>query len=126
MGALERGAKYEGLRLWVSLPDLLDEVPTVAVGQAESLAQARRMLETEPVDVAVVDLGLPNDLEARFLLEHREEGIPNGGVILHEQHARLFFCLFPFSGLLVVLLKGHLEAHPRAPPGPALYLQIPT
>jgi signal transduction histidine kinase len=96
------------------------------VGQAESLAQARRMLETEPVDVAVVDLGLPNDLEARFLLEHREEGIPNGGVILHEQHARLFFCLFPFSGLLVVLLKGHLEAHPRAPPGHALYLQIPT
>ena len=31
-----------------------------SVGQAASLAQARRILDAEPVDVAVVDLGLPD------------------------------------------------------------------
>jgi two-component system nitrate/nitrite response regulator NarL len=43
------------------------------VGQAESLAEARQMLhEAEPVDVAVVDLGLPDGYGADLIKELRE------------------------------------------------------
>lgn len=42
------------------------------VGQAASLAQARRILDVEPVDVAVVDLGLPDGYGGELIGELTE------------------------------------------------------
>jgi PAS domain S-box-containing protein len=42
------------------------------VGQAESLAEARRVLRARPVDVALIDLGLPDGYGADLIKELRE------------------------------------------------------
>jgi DNA-binding NarL/FixJ family response regulator/anti-sigma regulatory factor (Ser/Thr protein kinase) len=42
------------------------------VGQAGSIADARRMLEEHPVDVALIDLGLPDGYGAELIKELRE------------------------------------------------------
>src|SRR5215217_3588524 len=42
------------------------------VGQAGSIADARRMLEEHPIDVALIDLGLPDGYGAELIKELRE------------------------------------------------------
>ena len=42
------------------------------VGQAGSMADARRMLEEHPIDVALIDLGLPDGYGAELIKELRE------------------------------------------------------
>src|SRR4028119_406558 len=61
------------------------EVGSEVVGQAGSLAQARRMLEEEEeqqADVALIDLGLPDGDGSDFIPELREASPPTQAPVL--------------------------------------------
>jgi PAS domain S-box-containing protein len=80
------------------------------VGQAESLAQARRMLETESVDVAIVELGLPDGSGGDLIKELREANPKAQALVLSASLDRVQIARAVEAGAAGVLHKTvHLE-----------------
>lgn len=80
------------------------------VGQAGSLAEARQMLEAEPVDVAVVDLGLPDGYGADLVRDLQEANPQAQALVLSASLDRARIARAIESGAAGILHKTvHLD-----------------
>lgn len=79
-------------------------------GQAGSLAEARRMLTAEPVDVALVDLGLPDGYGGDLIKELRETNPQAQALVLSASLDRAEIARAVESGAAGILHKtAHLD-----------------
>src|SRR5215207_8134962 len=80
------------------------------VGQAGSMADARRMLEEHPIDVALIDLGLPDGYGAELIKELREAHPQAQALVLSASLDRTNVARAVERGAAGVLSKtAHLE-----------------
>src|SRR4028119_652005 len=107
------------------------EVGSEVVGQAGSLAQARRMLEEKEVqqaDVALIDLGLPDGDGSDFIPELREASPQTQALVLSASLERAELAravekgaagfIHKSAGLNAVIEAGGRTPRARAPPPP--------